>query len=144
VVSQSTYEESLFSSAFHHAPIGMCISLTDGRSIKVNPAFCKIVGYTEEELLNISLRHITHPEDVTAHQKYVDQLLQGEIPTFRIHKLGHIILAFLSMSLVRDQEGHPKYVIGQIIDIRINFINQSLYRSRVFRHRKRSTSPNLE
>ena len=38
----------------------------DGRYLQVNRAFCKIVGYSEEELLALDFQTITHPEDLGA------------------------------------------------------------------------------
>src|SRR5207249_4144408 len=41
--------EERFRSAFGNAPIGMALVAPDGRWLKVNPALCEIVGYSEQE-----------------------------------------------------------------------------------------------
>ena len=55
-----------FSLAFQHAAIGMAIVDLDGKFLKLNHAFCKIVGYGEEDLLALDFQSITHPGDLDA------------------------------------------------------------------------------
>ncbi len=54
----------LFGSAFNFAPVGMAIVALDGRLLQVNQAFCRMLGYTEEELRATDVRRITHPDDI--------------------------------------------------------------------------------
>src|SRR5688572_4158304 len=56
--------EERFRNAVHHSAIGMALTTPDGRWIEVNPAFCRFVGYTREELLARTFRDITHPDDL--------------------------------------------------------------------------------
>ena len=123
--------ELLFFSTFHYAPIGMCLLNPDGQWVKVNPAFCKLVGYTDEEIIGMTAIDIMHPEDVVNHTKYFDQLLCGEVDTFQvenryIHKLGRIVWTILSVSVVPDTEGNPKFIIAQIIDITDRKVSEQL------------------
>ena len=53
-----------FRKAFDQAAIGMALVGLDGRWLRVNPALCKIVGYSEQELLVTDFQTITHPEDL--------------------------------------------------------------------------------
>lgn len=39
------------------------VSIADGRLIRVNRQFCRLTGYSEEELLQMSCRQLTHPDD---------------------------------------------------------------------------------
>ncbi len=94
----------------------------DGRWLKVNPALCDLVGYSEAELLTRTFQDITHPEDIEVDLEYVRQMIAGEIRSYRIekryiHGLGHLVTVLLSVSLVRDSEGQPRYFISQIQDI---------------------------
>ncbi|MCP5111696.1 MAG: PAS domain S-box protein, partial [bacterium] len=52
-----------FQSAFLYAPIGMAITSLDGRFLRVNPAFCRMVGYIEAELLRLTWLDLIHPDD---------------------------------------------------------------------------------
>jgi two-component system, cell cycle sensor histidine kinase and response regulator CckA len=114
--------EERFSGAFMQAPIGVALTSPDGRWLKVNRALCDLVGYSEAELLTRTFQDITHPEDLKMSRENVRQLIAGEIHSYQIekryvHKNGHLITALLSVSLVRDGQNQPHYLIAQIQDI---------------------------
>lgn len=111
-----------FEHAFFTAVIGMAIVTTDGCFLQVNPALCQLVGYTEDELLRESHQSITHPEDVERENDQIQRLLTGQIDRFQIekryvHREGHEIWVSLSVSLVRNEHGRPRYFIAQMVDI---------------------------
>lgn len=112
----------LFESAFSYASNGIALVAPDGRWLRVNDAVSKIVGYTSEELLSIDFQTITHPEDLQKDLEHVREMLQGERDTYRMekryyHKNGHIVWVLLSVSLVRHEDGAPRYFISQLQDI---------------------------
>ncbi|MCP5157847.1 MAG: PAS domain S-box protein [Gammaproteobacteria bacterium] len=114
--------EERFRGAFETAPHGMALISTEGRWLKVNRAVCEIVGYDEEELLVTDFQTITHPDDLDADLGYVQQLLEGRIPSYQMekryfHKDGRIVWILLSVSLVRDDAGQPIHFVSQIQDI---------------------------
>jgi len=114
--------EERFRGAFGDAPIGMALVGPDGRWLKVNRALCKMIGYTETELMRTDFQHVTHPEDLETDLSHVRQMLAGEIPYYQIekryiHKEGQVVPVMLSVSLVRDSEGRPVYFISQVEDI---------------------------
>jgi PAS domain S-box-containing protein len=114
--------EERFSSAFEYAPIGMALVSLEGRWLKVNPALCKVVGYSEDELLTRTFQNITHPEDLEADLSYVRRIIAGEIHSYQlekryIHSSGRPITVQLSVSLVRDSQRQPRYFISQMQDI---------------------------
>jgi diguanylate cyclase (GGDEF)-like protein/PAS domain S-box-containing protein len=112
----------LFVNAFYYAPIGKALVGLDGKWLKVNPALCKLLGYSEMELLAGSFQDITHPDDLDLDLQYVQKMIRGELETYRmekryIHKNGMVIWVLLSVSLVYDKNGTPLHFISQIIDI---------------------------
>jgi PAS domain S-box-containing protein len=114
--------EARFRNAVHYSAIGMAIVAPDGRWIEVNPALCRLVGYSREELLARTFQEITHPDDLKTDLKFVAQMLNGEIETYQmekryLHKGGHIVWVLLSVSLVRDAGGAPLHFISQIQDL---------------------------
>jgi len=108
--------------AFDYAAIGMALIAPDGRWLKVNQALCGIVGYSEQEMLGLTYHEITHPDDLAMISSHATQLLAGEIATYEVekryvHKWGHDVHVFLSMSLVRDGNDAPLYFICQVQNI---------------------------
>jgi len=95
--------EEKFSKSFHYSSIGMGIVAPDGRLRDVNDFFCRMVGYTREELLQMSFQDITYPEDLEEDLALVNSMLHREVETYQlekryIHKKGHIIWAMLNVS----------------------------------------------
>ncbi|MEO7932603.1 MAG: PAS domain S-box protein [Chthoniobacterales bacterium] len=114
--------EERFSGAFEHAPIGIALVAPDGHWLKVNRAVCKMLGYTEEELLARTFQEITHPEDLDADLSLVREVLEGKRLFYQlnkryIHKDGHSVPASLSVSLVRDTRNEPLYFVSHLLDI---------------------------
>ncbi|MGM0631693.1 MAG: diguanylate cyclase domain-containing protein [Pseudomonadota bacterium] len=112
----------LFESAFEYAAIGMALLSPAGRWLRVNRAATTIFGYSEEELLTIDFQTLTHPDDLDTDLAFVREMLAGKRDTFRMekryfHKAGHEIQALLSVSMVREEDGTPKYFVSQIQDI---------------------------
>ena len=61
--------------AFEHAPIGKALVGLDGRYKQVNQAMCNITGYSEADLLQMTIADTTHPDDLTADTAAMDKLL---------------------------------------------------------------------
>jgi len=114
--------EQRFFSAFQHAAIGMALTHPDGHFIRVNAAVCQMLGYSEEELLQLNIADITHPDDLAADLELLAQLSSGERESYQLekrnfHKDGHIVHIQLSVSIVRDAHGIPLYFVSQAQDI---------------------------
>lgn len=110
-----------FTSAFQHAAIGMALVSPEGWFMQVNRALCRILGYSETELLARDFQSVTLERDLEIDLAQVRRLLRGDIQSYQIekrylHKKGHTILAQLSVSLIRDDQGLPLYFISQIQD----------------------------
>ncbi|HSL00739.1 MAG TPA: PAS domain S-box protein [Rubrobacteraceae bacterium] len=114
--------QELFRSAFDNAPIGVAVVGLDGRFLRVNRSLCEMLGYPEEELLSLTFRDITHPEDLDSSMENVRRLVEGEVGSYSLEKRyvgarGDAVWVSLSVSLVRDREGEPLYFVDQIKDI---------------------------
>jgi len=55
----------------------LCIATTSGHFHKVNRAFERTLGYTQEELLSRSFLEMVHPEDLEKTQQEVEKLRMG-------------------------------------------------------------------
>jgi diguanylate cyclase (GGDEF)-like protein/PAS domain S-box-containing protein len=111
-----------FETAFSDAPIGMTLVGLDGQFLKVNRALCELVGYDDDELQELTFQDITHPDDLDADLAHVQDLIDGKRATYQMEKRyftkqGAVIWVLLSVSIVRDEGGPPRYFISQIQDI---------------------------
>jgi PAS domain S-box-containing protein len=114
--------ESRFRATFNQAAVGLAQVGLDGRWLLLNQRFCDILGYEERELLGQRFADFTHPEDRARDEEHVRRLLAGELSTFTYEKRylrqgGAVVWANLSASLVRDDEGRPRYILAAIEDI---------------------------
>ena len=114
--------EQRFRSSFEDAGIGMAMVSPDGRYLRANRAFCEIVGYAEEELLGMTFREITHPEDLEEDLELKRRVLAGEDRTFSMEKRyvrrdGSSVWVDLTVSMLREPSGEPLYSIAQVQNI---------------------------
>lgn len=114
--------EQHFRNAFDYAAIGMALVSPQGGWLRVNRSLCDLVGYTEQELLESNFQAVTHPDDLGNDLANLYRLMQGETPTSHVekryvHRLGQIVWALNSVSLVRDSDDQPAHFIFQIQDI---------------------------
>ena len=114
--------EQHFRNAFDYSAIGMALVSPQGGWLRVNRSLCDLVGYTEQELLESNFQAVTHPEDLGSDLANLYRLMQGETPTSHVekryvHRLGQIVWALNSVSLVRDSDDKPAHFIFQIQDI---------------------------
>jgi diguanylate cyclase (GGDEF)-like protein/PAS domain S-box-containing protein len=128
--------EQRFFSAFQHATIGMALTRPDGRFLRVNAAVCQMLGYTEDELLQLGITDITHPDDMATDAEQMLQLLVGQRENYQLekrnlHKDGRVVYIQLSVSLVRDEQGGPLYFVSQAEDVTARkAFEDALYRER--------------
>lgn len=115
--------ENRFRSAFEDAATPMALQDVDGAYLRVNDAFCELVGRSETELMKMSYRDLTMHEDLGLDTQLDMKMLKGKIRFHKgqvkryIHREGHIVWVIVSASLVRDAEGRPQYRVVQAQDI---------------------------
>jgi PAS domain S-box-containing protein len=114
--------EERFRKVFGEGPIGMAISDKRYHFVQANPSFCRMLGYTEQELEKLTFIDITHPEDVKDSIKNVQELEKGNLSDFKtekryITKNKDVIWASLTLSTVLDKEGELQFYLVMIEDI---------------------------
>lgn len=107
---------------FEQSATGMAHNDLQGRWIRLNQTYCDIVGYTKEEMLTKHFRDFTHPDDLALDMRQLQRTLAGEIHHYSfekryIHRLGHVVWAHITISLVRKATGEPDYLIAVVQDI---------------------------
>ena len=107
--------------AFDVSPIGISFVSADRRPLAVNPAMCRILGRSPEELASASIDDLTHPDDRHLHLEPHRRLLAGETDRYRLEKRylrpdGRVVWVSLHVALVRE-DGQPALVVSQCEDI---------------------------
>ncbi len=105
-----------------NAPVGIALVSLEGQFMRVNEALCRILGHTPEELHKLDFQQLTHPDDLGADLDLLDQLVAGEITSYRLRKRylhadGHHVWADLSVSMVRDPSGTPLHFVSHVADL---------------------------
>jgi len=113
--------EKYFRNAFHHAA-GMAVVDPAGNWLQVNDSLCKMLGYSNHELLQQGFQAVTHPDDLGNDLDNLNLLLQGKISNYQLekryrHKTGSTVWALQSASVIREESGDPRHIIFQVQDI---------------------------
>ncbi|HEY6721517.1 MAG TPA: PAS domain S-box protein, partial [Burkholderiales bacterium] len=67
-LKQRFSDDQLLGSLFAQEATGIAVTTLEGRFLKVNRALCGMTGYSEAELLELTFREITHPEDIESNE----------------------------------------------------------------------------
>ena len=107
---------------FDTSPIGMATNGPDGRFVTVNRAFCEMLGYSREQLLEMTFRDVSHPEDLDECNALVDRLLRGERSQESsekrfLHRDGRVVSATVTVVLNRDPDGRPQSFLAQVLNV---------------------------
>ncbi|HXN49513.1 MAG TPA: PAS domain S-box protein [Bryobacteraceae bacterium] len=111
-----------FRDLFEHAPSGVCVTGADGRFLEVNAAFCRMVGYTEQELLATSFDKLTHPDDLAPSIQLRERLLKDQDRSLDLekryfHRSGRMAWVRMKVSLLRSPDGQPSCYVSHVEDI---------------------------
>jgi PAS domain S-box-containing protein len=111
-----------FQAIFENAAVGIGLMSLDRKIMTANAAVARLVGYTPQEMTDIQLADLIHPDDRLIDAELYQQLIAGERESFAVEKRyirkdGSAVWARLIMSAVRNADGKPAYLIGLVEDI---------------------------
>ncbi|HEY9600206.1 MAG TPA: PAS domain S-box protein [Allocoleopsis sp.] len=114
--------EARFRVMFNQAAVGIALVALDGQFIQVNPAVCNITGYSQDELLALTIQAISHPEEQQIDADSFQRVVAREIDGYSVEKRyfrkdGSIVWVNVTVSAVWDSNNQIKYGIGIIEDI---------------------------
>ncbi|MGB8179994.1 MAG: EAL domain-containing protein [Acidimicrobiales bacterium] len=114
--------EERFRLAFEHNMAPMLFSDLSDQVIAVNDSFCRMVGYTRDELMGRDSKQFTYPEDVGITEETLVRLSTEQIDQVRyvkryLRKDGRIIVSEVSRSPARDASGKILYFVSSERDI---------------------------
>jgi len=113
--------------AFDAAAVGIVmVSLEPegtGTLLRVNEAFCKFLGRTQESLVGMAIEDLIHPADREVSQEVIGALAAGRRSLVRnlerryLHADGHTVWGALTTSAAVPSDGGQAYVIALIEDV---------------------------
>jgi len=115
--------EEEFRAIFDVASVGMAqADPRTGQWLRVNQRMCAITGYSVEELLQMRVPELTHPEDRQRDWELFDRVVRGEAQDYRldkryIRKDGSVAWVNVNMTVIRNADGEVMRTIAAIEDI---------------------------
>ena len=114
--------EEKFRSIFEITGAAIATFLPEGNFLEVNPALCKLLGYTEAELLNLKVEDITHPDDRNRTRLSYDEIKAGQRQSFNYEKRylckdGSTVWGHVDVACVFGTTSKPMYCVGLMQDI---------------------------
>ncbi len=121
-VERLRVSEQRFRSIFENAPMGIAIATWDGRLQQGNPAFCDLLGYTEEELRGLWFASLIPPEDSAANLTEYKRILRGEVTSFQnesryTRKSGDPVWVHKFVSVLPTESGESPRFMALATDI---------------------------
>lgn len=114
-----------FGLTFDHSPICQALLSPDGRWVRVNRAFCELLGRREADLVGRDFRHVVDPRDHGIELEWLDRLRAGELqhyalPSRLVHEEGDVIRVHIRLAAARDDAGELRGFVAQLIDLHLS------------------------
>ncbi|WP_052063799.1 sensor domain-containing protein [Nitrincola sp. A-D6] len=120
---QAAEKDKLLLKFFELPFVGMAITDPEtGRWMRFNPELCRLLGYNEQELKELTWQAVTHPDDIAADQQAFARMQSGIIDSYTlekqfIRKSGVAFTALMNVCSVRAEDGQLQHSIATIQDI---------------------------
>ena len=114
--------ETRFRMTFELAGSGIAHVDLDGYFLRVNRSLCSMLGYSDKELVKLTVKELSHPEDrdVTDAGRVGVRGGGSNSAQFQkryLHKSGATVWVDLTVALAQDDQGKPLYEIAVFDDI---------------------------
>ncbi len=129
IVERKQAEEKLqesrerFRGVFETSPTGIAIVDTATQQfLEANTSFLQMVGYSQEELRQLTVMDITHPQDQERESELVQQYLDGSLPSYAVEKRyirkdGEIRWVHTTGDVMRVGPDKPPLAIANVVDV---------------------------
>ncbi len=124
IEAEQRERDACFREIFEHAATGIAIVSLEGMFEKCNPAFCKLVGYTDAELRRLNLMALIHPEDRSRYSDSLKAIQSNEAESFEIEtryiqKNGTNVLVRKFVSALPNGSGQTDNFMALVTDISV-------------------------
>ncbi len=116
------HSEQSFKAVFEQSAISMAQIALDGTYIRVNRAFCDLVGYSEADLIGQHYALVTHPDDLDYDTRLSDEVVMGLVPSHRISKRflrsdGSVRHVQVVVTAVQGEANSPAFLASVYNDV---------------------------
>ncbi|HEY1090783.1 MAG TPA: CHASE domain-containing protein, partial [Burkholderiaceae bacterium] len=127
--------EKRFRKIFDNVPVGLLFTSIEGVPQEANSHYCRLIGYSIDELLRMRVHDFTHPDDRAEDLRLLKLVHEGKISHYRrtkryIHKDGHIVHVRVTASALPDEQGKVQRLVSSIEDISDELRMSELERAR--------------
>jgi PAS domain S-box-containing protein len=113
--------EARLRATVEQATAGVARCDTNGRIVFANRTLCKMLGYTESELIGKSVADVTYRDDLKKTMRLFQRMIQlgkpFEVEKRYVRKDGSVLWADVSASAVREPNGKAQSTVAVIVDI---------------------------
>jgi two-component system cell cycle sensor histidine kinase/response regulator CckA len=114
--------EERFRGIFEQGSVGIALLDQKRCFLRANPAFCRMLGYEEHEIVGKGVLAITVPEDEDSSRKrtrakYAGDLAGAEMERRYLRKDGQAMWGHVSTAHLRDESGRPIGTVAVVQDI---------------------------
>ncbi len=113
--------EERFRAAFEHAPVGVVLTAADGAIVGANMAFCRDIGYGEEDLRGRTLAEFAAggrlQKGAPPDEEAAEAAVQAQHEQRFVRRDGTVLWAEVSSTLVHDEHGAPAERVTVIDDV---------------------------
>lgn len=120
--------------------------LAEDRTIWTNGNYLKILGYENEEVLQLRLgmsREDVHPNDLAVMMEGDELIRSGKKESFSgiyqaLHKAGHWVWMYYNINAIEnDESGLPRYVLGWAVDFSSQIYSEKHLKELMAEHRRK-------
>lgn len=120
--AQVVRSEERWRSVFENSAVGVALTDLDGRFIATNPVYQKTLGYTEDELRQLTFFDITCEENLEHSRSLVADLVDGKRQQFQVEqryrrKDGESVWVRNNVSIVPGTDREPRFLMALSEDI---------------------------
>ncbi|MDI6860985.1 MAG: PAS domain S-box protein [Caldisericia bacterium] len=115
-------KEEIFKGIFDQFSIGVNLIDTNGKVISSNEALQKMLGYSIDELRNLTFKDYSHKEELEKNIELFESAKRGEIEGYTLEKRfirkdGSVFWGKITSNPIKDENGKIKYFITLVEDI---------------------------
>ncbi len=112
--------EQRLSAIFARAAVGLCEISPEGKFIKVNAELCRILDRTSDQLLNMSVSDVTHPDDlhhsIAAFERLWKKGEPASLDKRYLRPDGTVVFANSALTRINGKQGHPQAILAVTVD----------------------------